>query len=457
MLSIDDLHGYQHKARAHLNAGADSLLIAGVGSGKTATILTALQDKREAGHVRRTLIVAPPRVAKTVWPAESSEWSHLSSDFSVLSANGSPAKRLDLIKSGAGDAVSLSYDNLNWFFANFCNADKHPFDAVVFDEIDMMCNPSSMRLKHMKRYIKHFNTRIGCTATFTSTGLLNLWAQTYLLDQGESLGRSFERFKTKYFYATDFNQHNWEPHTFAESEIMARISLIAHMVDASTAKRNPPIVSDVDVKYADAVINLDRRLKRDGVIECDGVIVSADNSAALAGKRQQLAAGFLYGEDVKGQRATVWLDTSKFDVLDQLIKAHAGEQVLVIYQYTAQAEEFSRRYPNAPTSITDSVIDKWNARKIPLVAAHPASMSHGINMQKGGARIIVYLTPPWTNRRYVQVNGRLNRQGNPFDDILVYRLLAERSNDHDAVEVLSYRGVRDQTYLDTLESYCDAA
>lgn len=455
MLGLDNFHGYQTKARKFLNGGADSYLLADVGSGKTTSILTALQDKRDAGQLNRALIVAPPRVAQTVWPVEPSEWSHLADSFNVLPATGSPAQRYDLIASGEGDAVTISYDNLVWFYENFKHAKTRPFDGVVFDEIDMLCNISSNRFKKMKYYVKNFDTRIGCTATFTATGLLNVWAQAYLLDRGEALGTSFHRFRNKYFYATDFNQYNFEPHDDAEAKILERLGLITHRVDSSASKRNKPIERDVAVTYGSDVIKLDRQLKKDLVLTFGDLTVEADNQAALAGKRLQIAAGFVYAKDLKGKQHTIWLDKSKFDMLDTLIAAHPGEQILIIYSFIAQGEELARRYSGIPTKIDARVINDWNAGTLPLVAAHPASMSHGINMQKSGACIIVYLTPPWTNRRYVQVNGRLNRQGNPHDDILVYRILGERTNDYDALEVLEYREGRDEFYLTEVEKYCD--
>jgi len=460
MLHLSNFHGYQHKFADFMFDGADSYGLADVGSGKTASILTALQRKRDEGQSRRTLIVGPPRVAQTVWPLETADWSHLHGSYNVLPATGSPAQRYDLIASGEGDAVSLSYDNLVWFYENFKHAKQHPFDGVVFDEIDMMCNISSNRFKKMKFYIKNFNTRIGCTATFTSTGLLNVWAQMYLLDRGEALGTSFNRFQNKYFYAIDFNAYNWEPHNFAEEEILTRIALITHRVDSSASKRNKPIERNVAVQYDESVLKLDRKLKKDLVLRFGEYKVVANNQAALAGKRQQIAAGFVYAEEYKnelptGKRKTIWLDKSKFDELDWLVAQHPNEPILVIYAFTAQGEELKRRYPAAPVKIDAQTIHDWNANKIPLAGAHPASMSHGINMQKGGARIIVYLTPPWTNRRYTQVNGRLNRQGNPYDDILIYRLLADRTNDYDALDVLEHREFQDEFYLKEVEKYCD--
>lgn len=461
MLHLENFHGYQHKFVDFLMKGADSYGLADVGSGKTASILTALQNKRDQDEVKRSLIVGPPRVAQTVWPNEPSEWSHLADSFEVLPATGTPAQRHDLIASGDGDAVSLSYDNLVWFYENFKDAKSRPFDAIVWDEIDMMCNISSSRFKRIKHYIKHFDTRIGCTATFTTTGLLNVWAQMYLLDRGEALGTSFERFKTKYFYPTDYNGHNWEPHDWAEAEILHRIGLITHRVDSSVSARNPPIESNVSIPLSPEVRRLDNELRKNKILTFGEYQCVADSAAVLAGKRLQLASGFLYvtkkgslpGD--KGAQKTIWFDTSKFDELDTLIDSHADEQMLVVFTFKAQADEFKRRYPDAPVKIDAKVIDDWNAGEIVLAAAHPASMSHGINMQKSGARVITYLTPPYTNRRYTQVNGRLNRQGNPNDDILVYRLLTERSEDLNALAVLEHREQQDQTYLKEVEKYCD--
>ena len=448
MLTLDDFHDYQHEARAFINEGAETYLLADVGKGKTSVILTALQDKLKAGIVKRALIAGPKKVAETVWHAEVGEWQHLQG-LNVVPAVGNPAQRKKVIDSDA-EIVVISYDNLNWFLANY--SDAPPFDALVFDEIDMLSNVGSKRFKRLRFFMKKINTRIGCTATFTSTSLLNVWAQMYLLDGGEALGTSYTLFRSKYFYPTDFNQHDWAAFEHSENQILDRIGLITHRVTSDKGARLPPIERDIAVEHPEAVLKMTRKLSKDKKLVLPEGEIKVKNAATLAGKRLQIAAGFSYVTTYKGDQATVWHHKNKFDQIDKLLKRHEGEQVLLVYTFIAQAEELQKRYPDIPVKIASDVINSWNAAEINLAAGHPSSMSHGINLQRSGARVIILITPVWTNRLYQQIIGRLNRQGNPTDEIIVYRLISKDSEDETVLEVLHGREFNDDAYLKYLEA-----
>lgn len=432
-------------AVSFINDGADTYLSADVGAGKTAIILTALSDKIKAGVCLRALIIGPKNVAETVWHAECLEWEHLR-HLNIAPLVGGPSQRRALLQNKNVQIYTISYENIVWFIENY--KDALPVDAIVFDEIDMMCNIGSQRFKKLRYQVKKFTTRIGCTATPLSTGELNLWAQMYLLDQGESLGTSYERFKQEYFYPTDFNEYNWEPRPGAQDYILDRIAFVTHAVDSSAHARKAPVEVDLYTTYDAKIMATYSALKRKLAVELpSGDTVEADSQAVAAGKLLQIAAGFSYVENEAGERSTIWHSKDKFDMLDSVLAKHPDEQVLVVYNFIAQAEVLSKRYPGIPIKFTPATIRKWNSGELRLAAAHPASMSHGINLQKAGARIIVYLTLPWTHRRYAQVNGRLNRQGNPNDEILVYRFIAGGTADEDAAQVIEHRSELQDTVL----------
>jgi SNF2 family DNA or RNA helicase len=73
------------------------------------------------------------------------------------------------------------------------------------------------------------------------------------------------------------------------------------------------------------------------------------------------------------------------------------------------------------------VIERWNKGKIPLLAVHPKSAGHGLNLQHGGCHM-VFLSLPWSLELYEQVVGRLHRSGQERD-VWVYVLLTNKTID----------------------------
>ena len=85
--------------------------------------------------------------------------------------------------------------------------------------------------------------------------------------------------------------------------------------------------------------------------------------------------------------------------------------MLVAYNYKADLARILAKFPQAEylTKAADT-IERWNAGKVPMLLAHPASAGHGLNLQHGG-NIIVWFGLNWSLELYQQFNARLHRQG----------------------------------------------
>ncbi|AZR06354.1 hypothetical protein EBQ10_02990 [Trueperella pyogenes] len=92
-------HNYQHRAISHILTHHNTVLLLGMGLGKTSITLTALAALHNTGQAGKTLIIAPKRVATHTWPAELTKWDHLASLSSVVLA-GSPSKTRSSCSAG---------------------------------------------------------------------------------------------------------------------------------------------------------------------------------------------------------------------------------------------------------------------------------------------------------------------------------------------------------------------
>jgi SNF2 family DNA or RNA helicase len=177
-------------------------------------------------------------------------------------------------------------------------------------------------------------------------------------------------------------------------------------------------------------------MKRDFVVQFPTAEILAANAAAVTLKLQQMASGFVYDSSrtasaVPGQfinsKTAVWFSGHKFDRLDELLEENQHANTLLVYQFQEEVAELRRRYPKLTTLDDDKAIERWNAGQIELLAVHPKSAGHGLNLQHGGCHM-VFLSLPWSLELYEQTIGRLHRSGQLYD-VWVYILLADKTVD----------------------------
>jgi SNF2 family DNA or RNA helicase len=162
-------------------------------------------------------------------------------------------------------------------------------------------------------------------------------------------------------------------------------------------------------------------MKKDFVVELGTDTAIALNAAVVTQKLQQMASGFVYAPEPH------WLGFHKFNALDDLLDENQHANTIVVYQYQEELAELKRRYSQLVTLDDDNAIGRWNAGSVRLLAVHPKSAGHGLNLQHGGHHM-VFLSLPWSLELYEQTVGRLHRSGQSRD-VWVYLLMAKDSVD----------------------------
>jgi SNF2 family DNA or RNA helicase len=123
----------------------------------------------------------------------------------------------------------------------------------------------------------------------------------------------------------------------------------------------------------------------------------------------------------------VWFDTAKFDRLHELLEENQRANTIIVYNYQEELAELKRRYKQLNTLDDERAIERWNQGEIELLAVHPKSAGHGLNLQHGGCRII-FLSLPWSLELYEQTIGRLHRSGQRHD-VWCYVMLTNKTVD----------------------------
>lgn len=418
------LRPYQEEACDFLYERDRAMILAPVGAGKTAITLTAIRDIIKDGHAKRFLVLAPKRVCTDVWPVEAKKWTSLRVSVAV----GTPAQRAKALSEG--DIVATNYDNIQWL-----SEQKLDFDAVVFDELTKLKNPSGARFKALFKVIDKFKVRWGLTGSFTSNGLEDVFGQCKIVDQ-TLLGRSKGAFMQQYFILMNKDFGEWAPRPGSLQHVMQRIKHATYVLEPGEYKdKLPPCyVTEMRCKMEDRLPY--EKMKKEFIAEFPDAKAVAANAGVVTGKLQQMASGFVYettriASEIPGKFLTtqkpIWFSNHKFELLEDLLNENQRANTILVYQFQEELAELKRRYKQLVTLDDANAIERWNKGEVELLAVHPKSAGHGLNLQFGG-RHMVFLSLPWSLELYEQTVGRLHRSGQ-MHQVWVYILMAEKTVD----------------------------
>ena len=430
------LHPYQELALSHVLDNPRCALWMEMGLGKTRPTLRAIEALLDSCDARRALVVAPLRVVATTWPDEIRKWGLR---LRIRSLLGPAQKRTTEANSDDADIYLINYENLSWLVDAYRESWK--WDMVILGESSKMKSREAKRWRSLTRVYDQIDRLVELTGTPSANGLIDLWAQIYLLDRGKRLGRSITRFREKWF-DSDFWGYKFTPKPGAEAEIRAAVS------DLVLTLRTEDYLSLPDLVPVNVLVTLPpqaqktyQALEKDLFVGLQKGDVTAVSAAVLANKCRQAASGALYLDGPEG--AWEVLHDAKIRALADIVDEAQGEPLLVAYNYRSDLARLQKAFPQA--TVLDKkpgTVDDWNAGKIEMLLAHPQSAGHGLNLQAGG-RLIVWFTLDWSLELYQQFNARLHRQGQTRP-VFIYHLLATNTVDELVLERLhSKRSVQD--------------
>lgn len=406
------LRDYQRVLVEYILARPRCNLFVPMGLGKTVSTLTALDILLLVEDVAPVLVVAPLRVAASTWPDEVAKFSHLR-HLRVSVVVGTAADRRAALAKPA-DIYCTNYDNLTWLTEHF--GDAWPFRTVVTDECSKLkgfrSRQGTQRARSLAKNVHARVTRyIGLTGTPAPNGLQDLWALLWMVDKGVRLGRSFDAFKSRWFRSirigADPHAVRLEPLPTAQEQIEDRIRDVCLSLDARDYfDLAEPIVNTIRLALPRAARRLYDDMEREMFLElANGAEIEAFSAASRTIKCLQLANGAIYTDATCSAFAEV--HDAKLQALDDVIEEAAGAPVLVAYQFKSDLARLQRAFPKGrqldknPATIRD-----WNAGKIPVLFAHPASAGHGLNLQDGG-NILVFFGLSWNLEERLQIIERI--------------------------------------------------
>lgn len=428
-------HPYQQHATKHIIENYDCGLFLEMGLGKTVSTLTAINDLMfDAFEISRVLVIAPKRVAEDTWTAEKDKWEHLQ-HLRVSVVLGTERQRKEALRAKA-DIYVINRENVAWLVSFYGGA--FPFDMLVIDELSSFKSPKATRFKALRMIRPKVKRVVGLTGTPAPNGLIDLWSQLYLLDQGQRLGKSVTNYRERYFNPGKRNGnvvYEYKARPDSYDEIYNKIGDICISMKAEDYLQLPKrIDNNIEIKLPAEIQQKYEQFELDQVLALldDAGQISAVNAAGLSNKLLQFANGAIYDDEKNWHE----IHKGKLEALSELVEAANGQPVLIFYSYKHDVERIMQHLKAYKPKKLDDAKDvaAWNRKEIPVLLAHPASAGHGLNMQQGG-NILIWFGLPWSLELYQQACARLDRQGQT-KAVINQRLITKGTMDEEVLKAL---------------------
>jgi SNF2-related domain len=375
------------------------------------------------------------RVASGTWPDDMARWEQFS-DMRIVPLTGTPKQRVDKLKSRA-DVYTISYELAPWLVEHFM--DRWPFRNVIADEADRLkgfrTRQGGERARSLGRIARNLTDRwINLTGTPSPNGLKDLWGQTWYLDFGQRLGRTYSAFEQRWF-APNWNGYGIRPLPHAEREIHEALKDLCITIDPEDYyDLREPIVTQIKVKLPPAARKLYKRLEAELFAELgEHGNIEVFNTAALTSKCLQLANGAVYTEYPN------WapVHDEKIEAVRSIVAEAGGTPVLLAYQFKSDIARLKVAFPRAVELSTDTGMKAFRAGDAPIGLAHPKSLGHGIDGLQNVTNILIRYGHDWNLGERMQMLERVGpmRQLQAGLDraVYVYDIVAEDTIDEDVI------------------------
>ena len=470
----------------HLINNDEAGLFAGMGLGKTAMTLAALSHHMLDGGCKGALIIAPLRVSLFTWPDEVAQWEQFKwmRIVSLRTQEGLDAWHRGeaaiytinyeaLFKPKYGDVLQTSGRNKGEMKREVIadsgilrqllhgkRASHLPIDTVIWDELSKCKDPKGKRAKLFRKYRNKLQRHWGLTGTPAPNGYMDLFGQLLTLDDGKALGQFITHYRDRYFEPENmFKPSLHQKYVIREGckgLIEEKLKDIVLTLRSEDYLDIPPVeTEDIEVRLPPKVMTIYKKLQKELIIKLEDTKVRALNQAVLVGKLQQVLGGAVYAQDINSIFATdetkvvTELHDAKIKALRKLWESEGKAPMIVATKFIHERKRILEAIPEAVEFDSDK-IDDWNAGKIPLLIAHPASMSHGLNMQHGGSRAC-WFTMSYSREEYDQFNARVARTGQT-EITKIFRLLVPQTVDDAVAAAITHKGETQSGLMKTLSN-----
>jgi len=439
-------HEYQLRAVEFVLEREAAGLFLDPGLGKTSIVLAAITALKKAKKFKKALIVAPLRVCHMTWPAEAAKWK----DFAGLKMNVLHGHKKEKLLLDPCDVHVINPEGLDWLWRQLKG--KWPYDVLVIDESTKFKSWTAQRTKALKGKLDKFARRWILTGTPAPNSIADLFSQIFILDGGARLGQYITYFRTRFMTQGGYNGYEWTPKEHALEEIEGLLSDVVLRLDAKDWLELPELTFvDLEVELPNAVRKTYDKLEEEFLLELASGEVTAMNAGVLGMKLRQVTNGFVYDDEQVAHH----MHDVKIDALCDLVEELSGQPLFVGVAFKHEVEMIRKalgyEVPYLGGGVTKTaaadIVARWNAGEIPVLLAHPASVSHGLNLQ-AACRHVCWFGLTWNLEEYDQFIRRVYRQGQQ-NHVVVHNIVAKDTMDQRIAKALR---AKDKTQAHLLQA-----
>lgn len=434
-LNFDD---YQRRAINFQVQTPRSFLWLFMGAGKTSCTLTSIAHLINHGTIRAALVIGPLRVIQSVWEQESRKWQHLN-HLRFINLHGTREEIIGGLHMKA-DVYLINYEGLEKLSA----ACQHyfsgkgmllPFDMLVIDESSKVKNPETVRVQSLLPILPYCHYRTGLTGSPSPNGLIDLFGQFLVVDDGARLGTSYDGYKNAYFKSGGFGGYTYEATEQSKDIIYRAVADITlEMAQDDYVKLPDFIVNDIRVDLPPRARQQYVQMENLFWAELeDGGIIEVNSPIASINKLLQISNGAIYTNTETREWSKC--HDAKLDAVEDILEEAAGNPVLLGYSFRSDAERIKKRFKFARdlTGMTgnefNQAIYDFQQGRIRMLIGHPASMGHGVDGLQNNCSRLIWYGLPWSLEHYIQFNARVHRRGKTDEPVKCYRVISNDTMD----------------------------
>jgi len=449
-------HDYQKRGIKLLIQQACAGLLLDPGLGKTSISLAAMKLLLDKPVIKGVLVVAPLRAVYNVWPNEIEKWTEFGNlDWTIV--HGDLKERQDNLWGEKTDLYFINPEGVPWLVDQLkvVPKDKWPFDVLIVDESTKFKNATSKRFKALRQLIPKFRRRYILTGTPTPNGLMDLFGQLYILDEGQALGRFITHYRNSYFYSSGFGGYTWTPRQGAMEEITEKIAPLVIRMRHEDYLTLPPLVNQYTwLELPTEAREVYRSIEDHFIALIGEETIVAPNAAAAGMKCRQILNGALYTNE---EHDWSLVHDTKLDAIKDLVEELSGQPLLIFYEFNHDRERLieALKWPaigQQSASKDSELIKMFNAGVLPGLIAHPASAGHGLNLQ-GACAHVAWFGLTWNLEFYDQAVRRVWRQGNEAARVVVHHFCIRNSLDEVVVGTLKQKNRTQTTFMEQVRAY----
>lgn len=398
----------QKATAALLTTNKRAYVLNSFGTGKTKSALWAWHFLYTNNLCGKLLVIAPLSTLTFTWAAEV---FRTLPGIKVEVLHGTKEKRLSRLGNTRADIFIINHDGLGVVFGQLTT--QRDINVLCIDELAAYRNNSN-RTKLVRKYAANLDWVWGMTGSPTPNAPTDAWNQAAIITP-HTVPKYFTRFRDEVMIRR--TQFKYDPRPDALDRVYkvlqpaVRFTLNDVMELPQLVERTQDVdMGDEQKKVYDQMAKHARAMVQNGEID-------AMNAGACLNKLLQISCGYVYTREGK----IIGLDNDKR--IDALVDAVLGSQnkVLVFVPYKhalqgivgalkAEGIDVSQVSGDTPKSERDRIFHAFqNTNLIRVIAAHPATMSHGLTLT--AADTIIWFSPTTSLETFEQANARITRVG----------------------------------------------